>query len=401
MIQVNEAFNLLLTHPLNLKEVEVSIDEALGTVLNESVLADRPIPPFHRVTMDGIAIHYASFVQGIRLFPIEKIQAAGADPYILKDLGNAVEVMTGAILPENTNVVIRYEDLSIKDGVACVNIDKIKENQNIHFCGSDKEEGTILMKKGSKLGPIEISVAASVGKSVLNVLKFPKTLLISTGNELISVSAIPKVQEIRISNTYAIAGYLQELGIQADHVHLEDDEEVIRESMSEFLKKYDLIIFTGGVSAGKYDFIPKVCYDLGVLKHFHKVAQKPGKPLFFGTKGDVRVFGLPGNPVSTLLCVNRYILPWLRNSFGLKATPTIKVQLKESISFPQNLTFFVPVSVYFNQNEGIFEAQPFHGNGSGDFTNLLDADGFIELPAEQNECLKGNFATFWPFRSIV
>lgn len=398
MITVIEAYQLVLANKLSLKSTEVPLTEALGMVLDENILADRPFPPFNRVTMDGIAIRFNTFSTGTRDFPIEKVQAAGDEPYLLLDVGHCVEVMTGAILPENTDVVIRVEDITISEGMASVNIQQVEPFQNIHLCGSDKAAGTVLMNKGVLLGPVELSVAASVGKSTLKVLQYPKTVIVSTGDELVPVSEIPASHQIRISNSYAIFSFLKKWGISAEMIHLPDNEEYVQHKIKELLDNYDLIVLSGGVSAGKFDYIPKALKEAGIQSFFHKVSQRPGKPFFFGSNEKTRVFALPGNPVSTLLCVTRYLIPWLKESLGLAHTTQPKVKLLKTIVFNAPLTFFVPVKLTANPETPILEAYPLPGNGSGDFANLLDADGFIELPENETEFQAGQFFTFWPFK---
>jgi len=398
MITVTEAYQLVLANKLRLKSTEVPLTEALGRVLDENIQADRPFPPFNRVTMDGIAISFNTFSTGTRDFPIEKVQAAGDEPYRLLNEGYCVEVMTGAILPEQTDVVIRVEDISISEGIAKVNIHQVERFQNIHLCGSDKPAGTVLLKKGVLLGPVEMSVAASVGKSTLKVLQYPKTVIVSTGDELVPVSEIPASHQIRISNSYAIFSFLKKWGISAEMIHLPDNEEHVQNKIKELLDHYELIILSGGVSAGKFDYIPKALKEAGIQSFFHKVSQRPGKPFFFGSNEKTRVFALPGNPVSTLLCVVRYLIPWLKESLGLAHAIQPKVKLLKSIVFNAPLTFFVPVKLTANPETQILEAYPLPGNGSGDFANLLDADGFIELPENENEFQAGHFFTFWPFK---
>lgn len=398
MITVTEAYQLVLANKLSLKSTDVPLTEALGKVLDENIQADRPFPPFNRVTMDGIAIRFNTFSTGTRDFSIEKVQAAGDEPYRLLNERQCVEVMTGAILPENTDVVIRVEDITISEGMASVNIQQVEPFQNIHLCGSDKAAGTVLMNKGVLLGPVELSVAASVGKSTLKVLQYPKTVIVSTGDELVPVSEIPASHQIRISNSYAIFSFLKKWGIATEMIHLPDNEEYVQYKTKELLDNYDLIVLSGGVSAGKFDYIPKALKEAGIQSFFHKVSQRPGKPFFFGSNEKTRVFALPGNPVSTLLCVTRYLIPWLKESLGLAHTAQPKVKLLKTIVFNAPLTFFVPVKLTANPETHILEAYPLPGNGSGDFANLLDADGFIELPKNENEFQAGHFFTFWPFK---
>jgi molybdopterin molybdotransferase len=398
MIKVKDAYKLVLANKLPLSSTEVSLTEAFGRVLDENIVADRPFPPFNRVTMDGIALNFSAFSSGIRIFPIEKTVAAGDELYSLANENHCVEIMTGAILPEHTDVIVRYEDLSISDGMAKVNIDQVEKLQNIHLCGSDKPAGASLLEKGVFLGPVELSVAASVGKSSLMVVQYPKTVLISTGDELVPVTTTPKMHQIRISNTYAIFSILRKWGMVPDMIHLPDNEEYVQKKLNELLENYELIILSGGVSAGKFDYIPKALKEAGINSYFHKVSQRPGKPFFFGGNERTKIFALPGNPVSTLLCVTRYLIPWIKACFGLKEIASQKVKLLKSIYFKAPLTYFVPVRLTIHPETYILEADPLPGNGSGDFTNLLEADGFIELPESENEFHAGHFFSFWPIK---
>jgi molybdopterin molybdotransferase len=396
MIHVADAFQLIIENILPFSSTEVSLIEATGRVLHEPIVADRPFPPYNRVTMDGIALNFHTFSTGLRAFSIEKVLAAGDEPYQLEGIQNAVEVMTGALLPKFTDVVVRFEDLSIANGVAKVNIDKVEQFQNIHLCGSDKPAGTLLLEKGRLLGPVELSVAASVGKSSLKVAKFPKTILISTGDELVPVDSTPKIHQIRISNSYAIFSFLKKWGIVADIIHLPDKEVDIVTKFRELLEHYELIVLSGGISAGKFDYIPKVLNEVGITTYFHKVSQRPGKPFLFAGNAQTKIFALPGNPVSTLLCVTRYLIPWLKLSFGLTDSGPQKVKLQTPVVFNPPFTCFLPVSITSNPETTIPEAIPIPINGSGDFVHLLQANGFIELPENEREFPAGRIFSFWP-----
>ena len=183
-----------------------------------------------------------------------------------------------------------------------------------------------------------------------------------------------------------------------DMIHLPDNEEYVQKKLNELLENYELIILSGGVSAGKFDYIPKALKEAGINSYFHKVSQRPGKPFFFGGNERTKIFALPGNPVSTLLCVTRYLIPWIKACFGLKEIASQKVKLLKSIYFKAPLTYFVPVRLTIHPETYILEADPLPGNGSGDFTNLLEADGFIELPESEKEFHAGHFFSFWPIK---
>jgi molybdopterin molybdotransferase len=227
---------------------------------------------------------------------------------------------------------------------------------------------------------------ASVGKSEVSVIKYPTAAVISTGDELVEVHQTPLPHQIRKSNSYMLAAALDELGCKADLFHLIDDEKEIKEKLAAILSKYELIILSGGVSKGKFDFIPQALESLHVKKLFHQVSQRPGKPMWFGQSEKNTVFGLPGNPVSTFACFHRYVKPWLTKSFGNQRQKQSAI-LAEDYSFTPKLVYFLQVKI---QNEnGKLMAYPFSGGGSGDFANLKDVDGFLELPLNQSEFQKG------------
>lgn len=395
MISVSEATAAILNHLYHPQTHKLKLENAVGHVLAEVITADRDFPPFDRVTMDGIAISFESWQQGKRDFAIERMAAAGTPQAKLEHKENAIEVMTGAILPAGTDTVIRYEDLIIKDhGVHIQQVEVIK-GQSIHRKGQDAKQGEVLLEPGLKLSAAEIALLASVGKSEVKVYAFPKAAIIGSGDELVAVDESPMPHQIRRSNTYAIESAMQRIGWGAKQFHLADDKEVLRSSLEKLLAEHDVLILSGGVSKGKFDFIPVVLDELGVKKVFHEVSQRPGKPFWFGVKNKKTIFALPGNPVSTFMCFHRYILPWVSKSLGLDALPQWAMLAKD-FSFNPRLTYFLQVSV---KNEaGKLMAYPDQGGGSGDFANLKKIDGFLELPMEKSEFKAGEVFPFVPFR---
>jgi len=398
MFTVAQAESSILQHALPLRKQYLPLREAAGYVLAEDLYADRDFPPFDRVTMDGIAIHYATFAQGQRQFLIEAVQAAGAAQLSLEDEKNCLEVMTGASLPLGTDTVIRYEDLSITDGLAQINIDSITQRQNIHARAIDRKQGDLIISAGRKIGPAEMATAATLGKISLAVARLPRTAIVSTGDELVDIHETPLPHQIRRSNTYAIQTALAEWKVEAEVFHFNDDEQVIREGMQDILKRFELVILSGAVSEGKFDFVPQALAAAGVKQLFHKVSQRPGKPFWFGVYPPQSVlFALPGNPVSAFLGTYRYILPWLRRSLGLQNFLQPTAVLARDFVFKPDLTYFVPVKLD-NSKDGMWRAYPLEGHGSGDLANLNDADGFLELPKERSEFASGEVFPLIPYR---
>lgn len=384
---VNEALDIILNTSTNFGIEEVDFLKSYGRVLKEEIVANRDFPPFNRVSMDGIAIDSEAFNKGQRSFKIEEIQAAGSEQLTLQDPMNCIEAMTGAILPKNTNVVIQYELLDINNGVATINLDVVKHFQNIHLKGLDRKQGDILIQKNTVISPAEIGVFATVGKSIVKVAKQPKVMIISTGNELVGVSENPADHQIRRSNVFTLVSLLEKLNIKAETAHISDDKNLLLNKIESFLNEFDVLLFSGAVSKGKFDFIPEVLDSLGVEKLFHRVKQRPGKPFWFGKKEDKTVFAFPGNPVSTFASCLKYFYPWYYKSVGLSSENKLQAILSEDFYFKPDLTYFLQVKVA--QKEGQLFATPIKGKGSADLANLVDSDAFLELPDDKSNFAKG------------
>lgn len=400
MISVSEAEHIIQSAGQDYGNEHVRIEQVLGRVLAEDITADRDFPPYDRVTMDGIAILFEAYEKGQRDFNIKGTQAAGAE-YIETETGECIEIMTGAALPNTADTIIRYEDVTISDGVATINIDTVKHGQNIHYKGTDKIKNQLLARAGQTITPAIINTAASVGKTELPVRRVPRVAVISTGEELVSIEETPSPYQVRRSNSYAIAAVLQQYHITAHMLHIADDEAAMTEVISQCLQDYDVLILSGGVSMGKFDYLPQVLDRLHVVQRFHKVKQRPGKPFWFGMNPEHKpVFAFPGNPVSAFMCMHRYFIPWLRVSLGIENNSPMYAVLAEDYSFKPQLQYFLQVTIS-NGEDGRLVATPHEGNGSGDFVNLLHTDAFMELPEEQTNFKKGEVYRIWPYRNII
>jgi len=396
MIAVEEAKNIILNSTQDFGVEEIPFLKSVGRILKEAVFADSDFPPFNRVAMDGIAINFQQFKNGQREFKIEGIQAAGSEQISLKNSENCIEIMTGAVLSENTNAVIRYEDLEINNGFATILQEGICDAQNVHSKGKDKKQGDILIHKNIIISAAEIGVFATVGKSKVLVAKQPKVLIISTGDELVEVDEIPLPHQIRRSNVFTLVSLLERLHIEAETAHISDEKSVLKVKIEGYLKEFDVLLFSGAVSKGKFDFLPEVFEELGVQKLFHQVAQRPGKPFFYGKTDSCNVFGFPGNPISTFVNCLVYFYPWFYKSVGLQIKEETAI-LSENVNFKPNLTYFLQVKL--ENKFGQLVAVPILGNGSGDLASLVNADGFIELPKSKSEFKKGEFYTLIRYRN--
>jgi molybdopterin molybdotransferase len=387
MISVAQALQTVLNSFQDFGVEEIPFIKSVGRILKEEIVADRDFPPFNRVSMDGIAIDFQQFKNGQRAFTVEGIQAAGSEQISLQDAESCIEVMTGAVLPNNANTVIRYEDITIENGVATINTNAVNDGQNIHNKAKDGKFDDILIYQNTKISAAEIGVLATVGKSFVKVARQPKVMIVSTGDELVGVDEIPLEHQIRRSNVFTLVSLLERLNIPSETAHITDDKPILKSKIEGYLQEYDVLLFSGAVSKGKYDFLPEVFEELDVEKLFHKVAQRPGKPFFYGQTNTCSVFGFPGNPISTFVNCLAYFYPWYYKSVGIETNQETAI-LGEDVSFKPSLTYFLQVKL--ESENGKLVAFPITGNGSGDLASLVNTDAFIQLPSDKMEFKKGD-----------
>ncbi|HVY81236.1 MAG TPA: molybdopterin molybdotransferase MoeA [Steroidobacteraceae bacterium] len=365
--------------------------QCAGAVLRENIYAERDQPPFDRVAMDGVALQSEAFRAGERRYKIQAVQGAGDPALTLSSPTACIEVMTGAVLPAECDAVVPVEQISSRNGeIEVAPGVAVEPWQNVHRRGSDSRQGALLLSAGTRLTAPEVAIAASAGMARVRVSSQPMVIVISTGNELVEPGEPILPHQIRRSNVYAIVSALRRHGFQrvADD-HLRDDADQLRERLKFHLDTHDVLVLSGGVSMGRFDLVPKVLQELGVEMVFHKVAQRPGKPLWFGmAQTGAAVFALPGNPVSTLVCLARYVVPALFASMGQTPARPEKIALGAPVTVGANLASFMPVRVEID-DWGRAWASPSPTNGSGDFVALAGTDGFVELPSGPNTYPKG------------
>jgi molybdopterin molybdotransferase len=391
MISPSQAEHLIEQQLTCLPIESLPLVQCVGAVLRENIYAERDHPPFDRVSMDGIAIDSTALAAGRREFLIQGVQAAGETPLDLSSAQHAIEIMTGAVLPKGCDAVIPAEQIRIENGRATLSEGvRATSRANVHSRGSDCLQGTALLHAGIRLGAPEIAIAAGAGMARIRVSAEPTISVISTGNELIEPGDPIEPHQIRRSNVYGIVAALRRRGFQriADD-HLPDDLDTLRRRLRVQLDTHDVVILSGGVSMGKFDLVPQALADLGVREIFHKVSQRPGKPMWFGiAPSGTAVFALPGNPVSTLVCLARYVIPGLYTAMGESTRVVEKIALAESVTVTPALTYFMPVAISIDE-WGRPWAAPRPTNGSGDYAALSATDGFVELPPGPNEYPKG------------
>lgn len=369
MINPNEALNLIQGLIVPQQVQIIAIQDAIGLILAEDLSADRDFPPFNRAMMDGIAIKNTA----IKKWLIEDIAFAGAPQKHLRNSDAAIEIMTGAPVPLECSSIIKIEDivffeLAGEKWAEYVGLDPIKQGQFVHAQASDCKQNDLILSSGTKIGPVEIAIAATIGKSELSVFKKPTIAIFSTGDEIVGIHEKPQAHQIRSSNSVMLESVLKSHGFSTTVAHVKDEKSVVEKSLESALEKHEILLLSGGVSAGKKDFIPEVLAELGFKPIFHKIAQKPGKPLYVGNRPDGRlVFAFPGNPISTLTCFWIYFLPWLLgNQLILSTIPVVNLPASNP-----KLDQWLPVKIIGGQ------AETLKNNGSGDLIHWKFADGLL------------------------
>lgn len=391
LIPPAKARRIVLNSASHFRRLKTAIDSCHGKILAEDIFADCNQPSADKSSMDGIAIAFNAWKKGHRQFLIQGIQKAGTAAKVLLKQDNCFEIMTGAVIPRHCDCVIPVENVKITDTTASLKPDlAILKHQFIRPQGSEYKKNQLLVACPTKINSTHIAVSASAGKTQLRIFS-PKIAVIDTGDELISLHEIPQAHQARRSNAYALEALLKSNGFaDLKKFHLKDNLGQIKKDLKRIICHFDVVILSGGVSMGQFDFIPRVLSELNLRTLFHKVSQKPGKPFLFAKSPDGKaVFGLPGNPVSTLVCAVYYVLPFLYQCCGVQ-NKTFSVQLACSISRNTDLTLFVPVIL---DDAGL--ALPVEIKSSGDYNALAKSDGFIEIPQGRGIIQKGKTVKFF------
>jgi molybdopterin molybdotransferase len=397
MVTVAEVDMIIAREFLDLGTTDVALSDSAGRTLKQDIFADRDFPPFDRAMMDGIAIQFEAWQKGLREFRVEGLCAAGTSIGHLDARNGCLEIMTGSVLPTNTDTIVKYELVTITNGVATIDANHIiKKGQHIHRQATDRNEGELLLEKNRVISAAEIAVMATVGMAEVTVARLPRVAVVATGDELVDVDKDPLPHQIRKSNVYSLIAGLRDQNFQSEAFHFTDDKEALRTGLEEILKNFDVVILSGGVSKGKLDYVPDILSELGVAKEFHFVKQRPGKPFWFGRYKKGVVFALPGNPISTFIGLLRYVIPFLWRSAGVEPK-AVKAMLTEDFTFKPDLTYHLQVRLSYD-GDGRVLATPVPGQGSGDLANLLEADAFIELPEGRDEFKVGEVFRSYGYR---
>lgn len=389
MISVAEARQLITQHNTHSNVAERPLTECAGYVLAETVSSATDSPPFHQSAMDGYAFAFDSLRKS-HTFEITGAVPAGSKHNGKAAPGKAFRIFTGAPLPDGTDTVVMQERTVVKGTRITVMDEAIKPGQNVRLRGSQTAMGEIALKKGQLLSPPAISFLAGLGIANAKVYERPQVRIIVTGSELVSPGKSLHQGQIFESNSYGLAAALNMLGIQPKStVRVQDDPEELEKAIEEGLNT-DILLITGGVSVGDYDYVAAGLEKKGVQTVFHKVLQKPGKPFYFGVKDRVLVFGLPGNPASVMTCFYEYVWNAIRHFSKHEPATTIMLPLAEEFRKKPGLSHFLKGKM------GARHVQILPGQESYLMNSFALADCLIEIGEEKSYCKKGEMVKVLP-----
>jgi molybdopterin molybdotransferase len=388
MLSIAEAQQCVLEQARPLPAVTARLDApALGLVLAEDVVSDLDMPPFTKSMMDGYALRTQDLTAGVGDFAVVDEITAGKTPSAGVGPRQAARIMTGAPMPEGADAVVMIERSQALDGDR-VRIDdpSVRPGQNVMPRGTEIRRGDVVLKTGTRLRPQEFGLLATVGRITCRLHPAPRVAILSTGDEVVEPSMLPGPNQIRNSNGPMLAALVRRAGGMPHYLGIAGDQgESLRPPIGEGLRD-DVLILAGGVSAGKLDLVPQALAELGVRPLFHKVAMKPGKPVLFGIKPhDVRgdpaklVFGLPGNPVSALVCFELFVRPALRALMALPPGPRmVQAMLTEDFAHRTDRPTYFPARL--RAGAGGWAVQPVAWLGSPDLRGVTEANAFVVLP---------------------
>lgn len=384
MISVSEAKQIVKQHTPVGPVVKMPLAEATGLVLAEDMYSPVDVPAFAQSSMDGYAFSFAGWQQHNQL-KINGIIAAGDNPAPLISPETAVRIFTGAVVPDGADSVIEQEKVTVENGLLTITRPEIQAGHNVRPKGSEITEGALALAKDTVLSPAAVGFLAGLGISEVPVFRSPVITVIVTGNELQQPGQPLERGQVYESNSVMLKAALHTLGFTSAQVMtVEDEAQKVVDCLSNALKISDFVLLTGGVSVGDYDFVVKATELCGVTQHFHKIKQKPGKPLYFGTKSNKVVFGLPGNPASVLTCFYQYVLEALA-VFSHKPLTLREMRLPLASDLRKNpgLTHFLKGRIDGGK------VRPLTGQESFRLSSFAVADCLIVLDEDGEHFLEG------------
>lgn len=394
MISFNEALTRIFESVKELPVQAISVSESLGFVTAEDIISPINLPSFDNSAMDGYAINSSGLgvskpaPSGVEGFEVSQIIKAGDVPSPLK-IGTCAKIMTGAPIPEGADTVIPIEDVEINDDKVII-LKKPVAGQHIRKAGEDIKKGELVVRTGTYLSHRHIALLSALGIITIKASKKPRVLIIATGSELIEPGSALSTGKIYDSACPAIRSALLELGINAEVKLIKDDEALIAACVKDALVSYDIILTVGGISVGDYDHVKGALNNFGVNEIFHKVAIKPGKPLYFGKKEKCYIFGLPGNPVSALITFAQFVKPAILKLQGAKkfTKERFTAVADEAIKCSKGKVDFLK-GVYFMRDDKMY-ARSAGDQGSAMLKSLAEANCIIIAPEDKDNIEAGD-----------
>jgi molybdopterin molybdotransferase len=386
MLAVSEAQALILQHTQPLPPESTALGpDAVGRVLAEDVVSDLDMPPHDKALMDGYAVRAADLAAGEATLAVIEEITAGRTPKLAIGAGQASRIMTGAPVPSGADAVVMVEQTCSVDGSRVRVKEAPRPGQNILSRGREMRRGDTILSAGTMLRPQEIGVLGTVGRSAVKLHPAPPVSVLATGDELVEASEQPGPGQIRNGNGPLLLAQVRRAGGVPHYLGIaRDNVDSLGSLVAEGLRA-PVLVLTGGVSAGKLDLVPGVLRDLGVVAQFHKVAMKPGKPVFFGIRGTSLVFGLPGNPVSALVCFELFVRPAIQRLGGHLAPGPLMVQasLAADFTYPTDRPTYHPARLEVTEQGWTVRPVPWFG--SSDLRGLLRANALLVLPEGEGQ----------------
>jgi molybdopterin molybdotransferase len=386
--------------PRPLQRTRIEIEQAFGRVLAEPVLADRDYPPFDRSTRDGFAVRSADAQSpGARLECVGELRAGGHfDGAVLP--AQCVEIMTGASVPRGADAVVMIEHAK-REGRTIILERAAQAGDHIVARGSEARAGALLVAAKTRMGYAEIALAAQAGATQLEVFAAPRVAILSTGDEVVDARANPGPLQVRNSNGISIEILARTAGAETIQLGNAPDEKAALRGAIERGLEADILVLSGGVSMGKYDLVEQVLGDLGAKFHFTGVAIRPGRPAVFGTCRNKLVFGLPGNPVSTMVTFELFVLPAIDLLSGAKARPlpVFRAKLATPVREKGPIVHFLPARIEWEGRDARVTQLPWQG--SGDVVALAQANGFLIVGPERPDIPVGEWVNVLPRRGAI
>jgi molybdopterin molybdotransferase len=384
MISVNQAVRLVLQNAARLGTESVPVSDTIGRILAEDIVADSDLPPFDRAQMDGYAVWAADMANVPARLKVVGESAAGAGWHREMKTGEAVRIMTGAPVPSGADAVQQVElTRELDGGGEVVILERVDAGRSIVKQAAEIKRGETVLRAGEEINAQTIATLASFGYAQVKVGKRPRVAVMATGSELVDVERRPARDQIRDSNNYTIEAYAQLAGATVERLPLAgDDRKLLKNQMAAAIERCDVLVTSGGVSMGAYDFTKAAFKDLGAEIFFERVALRPGKPTVFGRAADALIFGLPGNPVSVAVTFNLFVRAALRAMQGA-TEPSLaheKAVLTRDVKRSIDRESYLP-GILRTDDDGTVLAEPLKWGGSSDFVSFARASALINVPA--------------------